>query len=414
MRPGRPAGLVALLVLATAVVSAQVPMPDPKTMSGVPLPSGDLPNGTVSARVIRGQLGNNIAGQTVELVGDGASRTATTDDSGRATFAGLPAGARVQVRAAIGGEVLASQEFSVPGQGGIRVMLVATPLEPIAPATSPDAPPQPGAIALGPDSRLVIELGESALSVFVLLSAVNTARTPVTLPAPLVIDLPAGARGASVLEGSTSYATAAGTRVTAAGPFPPGTAPIEFAYTLPYSGARARLEQTLPLALPQVSVIAQSVAEMRLTSPQISAHEHRASQGQDFIVAQGPALGAGRPLSIELTGLPHRSRTARNIAVALAVAILAIGLLGTLGRPAPVEHTNHGRLMARRDSLFADLVRVEEQRRDRRVDEARYGERRQELMRKLERVYAELDRLGLAAAAVEAEPSSARPARRSA
>jgi hypothetical protein len=47
---------------------AQLQMPDPKQMSGIPAPVTDLPAGHVSVRLIRGQLSNNIQGHPVEIV----------------------------------------------------------------------------------------------------------------------------------------------------------------------------------------------------------------------------------------------------------------------------------------------------------------------------------------------------------
>src|SRR5687768_7279738 len=83
------AGMVIGLGTASAAQIAQVPpgaqMPDPKQMSGVPLPTTDLPAGTVTVRVVRGALSNLVTGQAVELVGD-ASAKGTTDGAGRAEF----------------------------------------------------------------------------------------------------------------------------------------------------------------------------------------------------------------------------------------------------------------------------------------------------------------------------------------
>ena len=66
-------------------------MPDPKEMSGIPrpVPVGDLPNRTVSVRLIRGALSNNIAGHPVDLLIDGTPRTVKTDENGRAEFGPL-------------------------------------------------------------------------------------------------------------------------------------------------------------------------------------------------------------------------------------------------------------------------------------------------------------------------------------
>src|SRR5438874_8878378 len=83
--------MVVVLLIAGIVSAAQ--MPDPKQMSGMPLPVSDIPIGTVTVRLIRGQLTNPLPGETVELTGSGmAPQTAKSDASGRAQFTGLTPG----------------------------------------------------------------------------------------------------------------------------------------------------------------------------------------------------------------------------------------------------------------------------------------------------------------------------------
>ncbi|MBF8301068.1 MAG: hypothetical protein HW394_1438, partial [Acidobacteria bacterium] len=72
--------------------SAQINMPDPSLIHGKAIPAPELPNGTVTVRVVREAIGNNMAGQDVRVTAGGAVRTARTDDQGRATFTDLPAG----------------------------------------------------------------------------------------------------------------------------------------------------------------------------------------------------------------------------------------------------------------------------------------------------------------------------------
>ena len=61
---------------------AQFQMPDPKQMAGIPRPVDDLPAGSVSVRLIRGQLSNNITDHPVELhVGNGQVQTVKTDEA---------------------------------------------------------------------------------------------------------------------------------------------------------------------------------------------------------------------------------------------------------------------------------------------------------------------------------------------
>ena len=98
----------ALCLLQIAAMSsaatAQVAMPDASTMAGVPLPAGDLPDATVSVRVVRERMGNNVVGAEVTLHIGGATRTAKTDAQGRAQFDGIPPGTVVEASAAIDGE----------------------------------------------------------------------------------------------------------------------------------------------------------------------------------------------------------------------------------------------------------------------------------------------------------------------
>jgi hypothetical protein len=93
----------------------------------MPLQVGDLPPGIVAVRVIRRTFAENVAQQTVELRPDGSGPVlnAVTNSDGRAQFDRLAIGQTVQVRAVVDGEVLESQPFELPAQGGVRLVLVA-------------------------------------------------------------------------------------------------------------------------------------------------------------------------------------------------------------------------------------------------------------------------------------------------
>src|SRR5262249_35088164 len=148
--------LCILGALCARPASAQFQMPDPKQMSGIPRPVDDLPAGSVSVRLIRGSLSNNIAGHPVDLHVGGKVQTVKTDENGRAQFDKLPAGATLKATADVDSEHLESQEFPAPAQGGIRLMLVATDKN-AAPATQPDAPAVPGQVIITNQSRIVME-----------------------------------------------------------------------------------------------------------------------------------------------------------------------------------------------------------------------------------------------------------------
>src|SRR5207249_11665937 len=74
--------------------AAQINMPDPSMIAGRALPAPELPNGTVSVRVVRESIGNNITGQQVSVTAGGTTKTGTTDENGRAQMTGLPSGAQ--------------------------------------------------------------------------------------------------------------------------------------------------------------------------------------------------------------------------------------------------------------------------------------------------------------------------------
>jgi len=93
-------------------------------MSGIPLPDGNLPGGTVTVRVVGGSFSEPIVGVDVVLTAaDGSERVARTDAEGRATLPGLTAGGQYVASAKVGDAELESQPFSVPPQGGVRLLL---------------------------------------------------------------------------------------------------------------------------------------------------------------------------------------------------------------------------------------------------------------------------------------------------
>ena len=389
-----------LFVVTVAPAEAQVipgagaQMPDPKAMSGVPLPTADLPPGTITVRVVQGSMDKPIAGITVEITGGVRKETA---ENGRAEFSGLQPGSTVKAFATVGNERLESQEIRVPSNGGVRVALVATDPE-LEKRAAEDrkmaaGPAQRGTVVLGGESRFVFEMGDGGLNVFNLLQIVNTARVPIDVGDPLLFELPANAEHAALMEGSSNLATAAGTRVVVKGPFPPGTTLVQFAYELPFSSGAVTVRQVMPAQLTQLTVIAQKVGNMHMTSPQMTQHGDREAQGQTYILGQGPAVPPGGAVEFSFTGLPYSATWPRNVALFLAVAILGAGVFYSLGTGAlrPADNAERKRLEARREKLFAELTALEESQRAGRLDPAHYVSRREQLVASLERVYAALD-----------------------
>ena len=406
--------LTSLAVAFALAAPAAAQMPDVSQMSGVPLPTNDIPNASVSVRVVRGDLSNNVVGLPVELHGGAQVWKATTDNDGRAQFSNLPPGTSVHAIAVVDGQSLESQEFTVPSSGGVRTILVAkgsgteaggSPGS-AAPA-SPAAGPPPGAVVFGGQSRFVVELADDAIDVYYLLDVVNASNAPASTE-PLVFELPDGARGVSILEGSSSQAKGEGRRVAVTGPFAPGATPVQFAYQVPYSSGDVRISQRLPIPLTATSVAVRKWGAMRVASPQAGAQrEITSNNNRQYIIATGGPIAAAGTLDVEITGLPHHAPWPRYLAVALAVLIAAAGAWLSLGDARSQTESRQKRLETRREQLLTEIVRLEEQHRGGRGDDERYRDRREALVAQLEQVYTQLDHAGTVLAPSAAGPAGA-------
>ena len=373
------------LLLWPAAVGAQ---PDPRQMSGLPLPDGGLPDGTITVRVIRGAVTNNVPGQAVELRHGDAVETAVTDQEGRATFSML-AGQEVQASTELDGERIDSQRFSVPDRGGVRVMLVGVDRE------NPALPAESGAVTFGEESWVQVELVEESLEIYYLFQVLNSGAAPVDPDVPVAFDLPSGAEGATVLQGSSPRTLVDGSRVELPGPFAPGVTPLQVAYILPYSGESLVLSQDLPVHMDAFLVSVEQWRNLDFVSSQVTRRMEvppSETRGVPYEVGSGPRIPVGQPLRIELVGLPFRSRTPRYAALMIAVGILACGVWGGLGQPQAKASTKRRQMLeARKEKLFTDLVRIERQHRAVKIGATKYRSRQHELFGSLERVYRELD-----------------------
>jgi hypothetical protein len=386
------------LSLVPSPAAAQVNMPDPSLIHGQAIPAPELAAGTVTVRVVRENIGNNISGQQVELTTGGQTRTATTDAQGRAEFAGLPPGGQVSATATVDGEQLASQTFAVPASGGLRVILVAG-LKNAAErrkqeeAAAQAAPPVKGTVVIGPNSRVMLEFNDDALSVFYILEVLNNARSRVDIGGPLILDLPTGAGGAAIMEGSSPNATVSGDRVTVLGPFAPGATSVQVAFRLNLDSSEVTLEQTWPVPMQQVTVGVQKLGALSVASPQFaSTRDVQSDNGTPFLIGDGPGLPAGATLTIHLTNLPAHSRTPRYVALGLAGAVILVGVwlaASARTRGGDVRRT----LQQRRDALLAELASLERRRRGgpSGPPDAKLLARRERIVSELERIYGELD-----------------------
>ena len=386
--------IAAILGLLTVPAFAQMATPDPSAMAGLPLPAGDVPDASVTVRVLRERMGNNISGQLVTLRVGTESRTATTDAQGRAQFSALPAGASVQASTTVDGEVLTSQEFPVPARGGIRVALIsgiqkAADAEKAAAAAAAKEPARPGVVEFGPESRLIFEFQNDTLTVFYLLEVVNSARTPIDIGGPILMELPTGASGVSMMPGSSPTASVSGDILTITGPFAPGKTSAQVGFSLPQVGAASTIQQKWPIALAQLFVAAEKVGAMQMSSPQLTDTREMTSDGQQFIMGTGGRINAGETVSVNLSGMPAQSRWPRNVALGAAALVFAVGLWMAVS-PQAARAAEGAKLETRRERLLSEVVALERKRRQKPLaaaDEMRL----QRLTSDLEKVMAALD-----------------------
>jgi hypothetical protein len=371
-------------------------MPQASQVHGVPLNTPELATGTVTVRLFRERIGNNVANHLVTLEGTQGPRSATTDAQGRAEFSGLTPGQTVKVRAEVDGEALESQEFPIAAQGGTRVALIAgiaaaAAREESAAAEAAKQPARPGVVVLGKQSRVIIEFQDDNLTVFYILDIVNEARTPIDTGSPLVVDLPADATGASLLEGSSQLGSMRNGKLIITGPFPPGSTSLQLAYQLPWRGSSVEIRQAWPIAMDDVFVAVEKVGALALSSPQLAQQQDGQASGQTFVMGIGPRLNAGQPLTITLSGLPNNSTLMRDIGVGIAGLILVLGLWAAYSGRRVAEYRTAS-FASQRETLFAELVELERRHTRGELDEPDYRERRAELLLELEQVMTDMER----------------------
>ena len=390
------AALVAAGLWTGPMDAAAQDMPDPSLSHGRAIPAGELANGTVTVRVVREAIGNNVSGQQVRVTADGRTYTATTDDLGRAEFRDIPPGSAARAETTVDGEALTSEPFGVPSTGGLRVILVSGIAEAAArrdkqASEALAAPPVRGVVVFGGDTRIVAELQSDTLRFFYRLDVVNNARTRVDVGGPLIIDLPEGAAGAALTAGSPKAATINGTRLTIVGPFNPGTTTVEISFQLPHRDPDITVTQTWPAAVQQWFVAVEKVANLSMASPQFeSTQERTTDSGAVYHIASGAPMPSGSTLTLQIGNLPLHSRVPSRIAIALALAIAGIGVWLSIGRRPDDAAAQHA-LVKRRDTLLSKLADLESSHRSGATGDEKYLARRQRLMADLEEIYGELD-----------------------
>jgi hypothetical protein len=119
---GLAAGVAAVALTSTPAAAQMA------AALGKPLPSPDLPVGTVTVRIVAGSAAAPVVGTDVTLIVNDTPRVARTDSAGRASFAGLPVGAQVVAKVLDEDKAEhASDAFPIPAAGGVRLMITTKP-----------------------------------------------------------------------------------------------------------------------------------------------------------------------------------------------------------------------------------------------------------------------------------------------
>jgi hypothetical protein len=218
------------------------------------------------------------------------------------------------------------------GANAIRIVLVATDPEATKRAEEDQrlaaGPAEKGTVVIGPQSQVIAEFNDDQLNVFYQLEILNTARTPVDIGGPLLIDLPREARGAGLSESSTKQAKVNGAHLTVLGPFAPGVTKLQVGFELPFGGDTARLTQAFPVTLEALNLAVSQIGGVDVRSAQIANKRTMSDQsgGGSYIAAVGPSVAAGQPLVIEISGLPHHPSWPRYLALTLSGTLVAVGI----------------------------------------------------------------------------------------
>ena len=262
--------VVLCVCLACESLRASSQMPDAKQMSGIPRPVTDLPNSSISVRLIRGDLSNNITEPSRSNCTPArrCRRSRPTTTAARNSTGSRP-GATVKAIAVVDGERLESQEFPVPAQGGVRLMLVATD-KTKGPATTPEAPAVTGQVVIG--DAVAHRHRARRRDDRHLLSARHSEQRPgAGEPAGAVRVRSAGRAPATrrIMEGSSPQASVPrASACTVSGPFPPGARSSRSRTGCRSgSGIDRRRRRRFPADIEQLAVIVKKVGNTTLSSP---------------------------------------------------------------------------------------------------------------------------------------------------
>jgi hypothetical protein len=171
---------------------------------------------------------------------------------------------------------------------------------------------------------------------------------------------------------------------------------MRFGFVMPAGGAPSlEIRQPMPFGADGVRLLIPANANLTVEAaglrPQPDAKD---AQGNVVKIFDLDNIAPGSALALTVGGLPAVAHTGRNIAGVLCLLLVAAAVVAS-PRSRQVAHAeaSAAQLAERREKLFAELVALEQRRRQARTEgktDAASDDRRQELIAKLENVYREL------------------------
>jgi hypothetical protein len=349
-----------LLALASSPAFAQDPPPNHKGAMSAPLFVEDLPVGSVSVRIARPSMtepivGADVVGSWTTKDGKANSATVKTGTDGRAIFAGVPVSSTFGAKATIEGKALTTTQFTVPAQGGTRLLMIIDAqaneaLSEIAKGVHPDALDKTSDLSvlrISSGSRMMVELREDAIGVMQNLLVENTS-DKVFDPGQrgLLIPLPDGFAGAEKLPGGAELEIKEGAGVFLHTLIPPTQAPaaavqVRVGYVLAtHETPEFDIVQPMPLGLQGGLILVPDQFPIILSAPGLRtlppAHD---DDGNVMRMYDLDAVAPGQALRMTIRGLPTRNQVGKWIAASLVGLLIVAGIVA-IRRPrvaVPVE-----------------------------------------------------------------------------
>ena len=123
-----------------------------------------------------------------------------------------------------------------------------------------------GQVVIGGQTRFILQPGEESIEIYYLLDILNNSAVPVNPPTPFAFDMPSGAMGTGILQGSSPLASLNGLRISVNGPFPPGSTHVQIGTAFTVTSGSFDLVQRFPAALTDYAVIVKRVGDTKMGS----------------------------------------------------------------------------------------------------------------------------------------------------